>query len=71
MFVPFPTKFSLFRNFISLGSRNIYVFSKTIQKNLNAHLEKFGELGLKQLGFNSAFKRLMYKLAVFGISKLR
>jgi hypothetical protein len=45
MFEPFSTKCRLFREFMSLGSRNIYVFRKHA-KNLNAHSEKFGELGL-------------------------
>jgi hypothetical protein len=45
MFEPFATKHHLFREFMSLGSLNIYVFRKAC-KNLNAHSEKFGELGL-------------------------
>jgi hypothetical protein len=48
---------------MSLGSRNIYVFRKAC-KNLNAHSEKFGKLGLTtgiQLGslkVNTVYKDL-------------
>jgi len=41
----FLTKCRLFRKFMSLGSRNIYVFRRHAQ-NLHAHSEKLGELGL-------------------------
>jgi len=36
----------------------IYTIFEKQGKNLNAHSEKFSELG--QLGFNLAFKRLIY-----------
>jgi len=44
MFVPFLTKCRLFRKFMSLGSRNIYVFLKAFTK-FKCPLRKTGRAG--------------------------
>ena len=50
----FQQNFVYFANLSHLVHK-IFMFFEKHAKNLNAHLEKFGKLG-----FNSAFKRLMF-----------